>query len=603
LSTYTVPYSFIGGTKASADEVNKNFSYITEILDSMNAAQYPFCVNSANRSRNNVEDLFAYSGSIVTSKVGGIYDEARITTGSGTSLTVTDSAKTTVTPTTYKSIVPVLKSSKQDDINCATTSEASGYEAWHAFDKDENTYWGSFVGVNSADLAITFSQRYNVSQYYVKTLTAASWTLEGSNDQSVWTELDSYSVEEASGILRSVSVSGNYNVFRLSVTVSGSNYQIRIAEFDLYEEDSTGSLRKDETQILYLGAKELRSYANKFFVQEAQPAGIQAYDSLIPEMKSNVVPAGYTISASSYTAQNPPYAATDNNIGTTWEATSTSDKYTWFQVQLPNRATAKVCKLTLGSEASAVNKAIRNGRLLGSNNAVTWVTLYDIEDLEWTSVGESKYLYFTDNDTQYSYYRLEGKAPFASLAEFQLYEYSASGEYMLGEASLDDVWFSTVDPHEASIYVGSSAWAPFDLVPAGEVDIDSTGAITEVRTYPYDQNGFNVNAFTTKDFAGNVVTYDSFQSLYGETGCVQLPNKFLLQWGRTYGGNTTLFPVTFPNSIFGVFVSPIATSGAVGSTVTSVSTSGFTAVNAVQSATSQMTIQSNVQNYWFAIGR
>lgn len=595
MTTYSVPNIFVAGTKASAEEVNANFSYITTILDSMSAAKYPFCVNFANRNSKEEEDLFSYSSATVTSKIGDSFSSATFTTGSGIPTTINTGSSTTLTSTAYNSIVPAMTSTVQGSVTCSTTSEASGNESWHAFDKNEETYWGSFVGVTSASLAISFETRQLVRAYYIKILAPAEWILEGSNDESNWTVLDSYSAAEASTILRTIEVPGNYNIYRITANVL-SGFQVQVAELDFYIRDAAGLLKLPETQIIYLGSSGIEGRANKFFRQVAPPAIKTLYDAVIPTMTSNLVPAGYEISASSYDAFTAPYLATDKKENTYWQATDTLNDV-WFQVQIPNAVAAKVCKLTIPQTSDSFNKAIMNGILEGSNNGSTWTTLYTLNDLIWNYSGETKYLYFTENVTKYSYYRLSGPAPFAALAEFQLYIEAANGEYLLGEAEAGDVWFRSAEPYGAYSLESTLTWTGFDLVPAGEADLNSNGSITDIRTYAYNQNGFNINADTPKESAGNIVTYDSYVTHFGDSGYMILPNNSVIQWGFADSGESVIFPAVFPHKVFTVIVSAEDETGLIVANVNSVTNAGFTVVNSKSNAEAN-----GIKNYWFAIG-
>lgn len=595
MATYSLPYQFTAGTKASADEVNANFSYLADILEGMNAARYPFCVNSGNKDSLGNEDLFSYTGAKVTTKIGGNYDTVLYTTGAGVPTSITSSTSLTLTSASYASIVPTMSSTVSGTVTCSTNSEASGHESWRAFDKSEDSYWGSFIGVTTAELAISFNERHLVRGYYLKVLAPAEWTLEGSNDETSWTVLDSYSVAEASTVLRMLDNIGNYNVFRLSINAINDEMQIKIAEFDLYVKDANGDLKVPETQILYLGSSGLEAASGKFFRQKTKPAGKAMYEAVIPAMSSNLVPDGYIISASSFTSVNPPYYATDRSEESYWEANSNSSDV-WFQVQLPNAIAAKVCKITLGNHDEALNEVLLNGTLSASNNGATWTTLCTLKDLTWNHNNESKYLYFVDNKTKYSYYRLTGESPFGSLAEFQLFVQSDDGEYLLGEADVGDVWFNISEPYAAQIYLDTNTWEAYDLVPAGEADLDSSGQIIEVRTYPYDQNGFNINANATKDSAGNVVTYDSYVSHFGEAGYVTLPNGLIMQWGSATSGESVIFPAVFPHKVFSVTANAISETG-VACTMSKVSTTGFTLINGRSSSAVD-----NVTSYWFAVG-
>lgn len=590
MSKYEVPYIFRAGTKASAEEVNSDFEYIASILDNIGTARYPFCVNYGQRNKKGLEDLFEYSGSEVKTKTGPKYQDFAYTDGYGSSRTFEAQSSTIVHPTKYSSIIPMMTSDIIGEFSCAATSEEAGHESYHAFDKNIDSYWGSFIGVTNATLAIALDAQYVADYYYIKVLTPGSWTLEASNDDRTWVLLDEYSVAEPSTITRKLDIKGQFQTYRINMTVYNDTYQIMIAEFDLYEKAAAGDLGFNETQILYATPDGLEAINNKYFVQDTQPVGVANYKCIIPEMVSNLIPDGYRISASSFSAENPPYLATDRQDSSYWEATNQSAQV-WFQVQVPNSVNAKACKLTLSPNNDALEKALINGSLLGSNNGLTWTTLYTFKNLEWSRASESKFFYFSDNETKFTYYRLVGEAPFASLGEFQLFALDSNGEYVLGQAFIGDVWFKCTEPFECYRYVGSNSWTTYLGAPAGEVRLDSDGQIVTVETYPYNQNGYNINGLTTKKNSGNIVTYDSYSSYLNSSGYTVLPSKLIIQWGTAEGSQQILYPMTFPNAVFSVIANPVSSSPDVSSHTSNVNKSGF-----------MLQSDENIKSYWIAIG-
>lgn len=80
----------------------------------------------------------------------------------------------------------------------ASASTAPG-DAWKAFDGDDTTAWAK-AGVHSGILGYKFTSAQTVTRYTIKMLSSVSyaaprdWTLEGSNDNSTWTVLDTQSL-------------------------------------------------------------------------------------------------------------------------------------------------------------------------------------------------------------------------------------------------------------------------------------------------------------------------------------------------------------------------------------------------------------------------
>lgn len=585
MSTYSVPNTFIPGTKASADEVNENFSYIADILGNVGIAKYPFCVNSGKRDSNGKETLVTYSEATAT--FNSNRDVVQYTDGFCVPKETEKSHSIALSPTSYSAIIPAMASDIDGNFTCMASSVEVGHEAWHAFDKDIDTYWGSFVGVTDASLIVDVSSRYVISAYYVKALAACSWELYGSNDQIEWTLIDEFGVSEATAITRKVESLGNYKSYKLQVKAEGNSYQIRIAEFDLYEKSETGFTKLAESQNIFAGAEGMEAYPNKIFRQSKTPAPFKYYEAVIPAMTSNLVPDGYVISASSFTANTAPYLATDKDVTTYW-STDDNINEAWFQVQIPNGLIVNACKISAPLEPTMLEKAIMNGKIQGSNNGATWFDLHVIEDLIWHYPGEIKYFFFA-NSTKFTYYRVVGPAPFGAIGEFQLFREEGNGEYYIGEAKADDIWFKHTEPYEAKKLSVDGFWEDYKLVPVAIADLNSAGVIQSLKNFPYNQNGYNITGLCTKDTAGNVVTYDSYISHFGNIGHIMLPNNFILQWGKAHGTETVIFPVAFPHKELSI-------------TVNSINDNVQAGVNAP--STSSFTINGDLgtEYYWIAIG-
>lgn len=589
---YKIPYTFQSGTKANPDEVNANFKYLIDSLGGVTASRNPFCINIANKNSAENPDLFSYEADKLLPKIGGAYADLIYTSADGTSVSMTSAEAVSVLSTKYESIFPTMISNEMDSISIATSSEDSNHPGWFACDKNADSYYASFIGTTTASLSVHILERKIAKFYRLKTLTAASWKLEASNDFHDWIILDEYATSEASEITRLLEVPGNYNTYKVTVSAISGMFQVQIAEFDMFEESATGTVTLDEIQNIYIDSTGLECLNNKCFRQEKKPVGVKTYDSIIPKMESNLVPDGYVVTASSQTAVNAAYLAMDRENGSYWEASESEDT-TWIQIQIPNPLIAKACKLTVGS---SLEKSITSGRILGSNNGSTWAELRVITDLVWNYEGETKYLYFDGNNERYTYYRLEGAAPFTTLSEFQLFSESTNGEYLLGEAQSGDIWFNLLD---SSMQYVNGNWESYSKVPAGAVSVSSEGKITAVSTLPYNQNGASISSVTSKENAGNIVTYDSYTSHLGAPGYVILPNNLIIQWGTARSWEDCKFPITFPHKLLSIVASAQTQSGAVGATISKSSNSGFTIHNSIYT---DVEAPQELDNYWIGIG-
>lgn len=155
-----------------------------------------------------------------------------------------------------------------------------------------------------------------------------------------------------------------------------------------------------------------------------------------------------------------------------------------------------------------------------------------------------------------------------------------------------DVWLNTsIQPIKAIKYTSGSDEEFLD-VPLGKVVITNS-AITTLTTFPYNQNGYDINTLS------EAVTYTNS---FAANGYTKLPNGLTLQWGTitpSSGTNlvTITFPLAFPNACFWA--------DRVNNT-----SNGATSVNWVDAIVSksatQMTFYSDVNflgnAQWFALG-
>ena len=126
----------------------------------------------------------------------------------------------------------------------------------NAFDGNPNNFWRSASGtgthyiqidLGTAATALSYSLRFNT-----ETLgeTPASWTLQGSNDNSTWTNLDPRTLPSPLFEVHafSIATSGSYRYYRLSCVTSGSN--IQIGSFRLFSANLISTVNFSEIQFM-----------------------------------------------------------------------------------------------------------------------------------------------------------------------------------------------------------------------------------------------------------------------------------------------------------------------------------------------------------------
>lgn len=192
-----------------------------------------------------------------------------------------------------------------------------------------------------------------------------------------------------------------------------------------------------------------------------------------------------------------------SNTNGSWTTISTHNNNirttnTWGSLGVNPNAYYKYYKISFTSNAANTNISIQKIRLTGTyvsthtGGRVTFTgtviattaqgenfTANEIKDLDLSSVTASKvYIYLGRNG-----------APTYTAGVLHV-SATTPTEFAAG-----DVWFKTLEPLATYQYL-NSAWNEINLAPVGEVDMDGTGKITAVTTYPYNQNGYTVNTGT-----------------------------------------------------------------------------------------------------------
>jgi len=287
------------------------------------------------------------------------------------------------------------------------SSENASYPVWRAFNRSvAGTYdaWITAGSVPTGWVKIKYPNYACVNSYSITSRMDASapgaspknWTLEGSNNDSTWTVLDTRINISGWGVLDSKNFYFvNYNsylYYRLTVTANNGHSDMGIAEINY------------------------------------------GFNILTPTMSSNTVPAPYEVSYSSqYDGNYTGWKAFNKvNIGSyqTW-LTVTGTVTGWIQIKLASSQKVNLYKVTTWSDSSQNNTAPKVWTFEGSNNGSTWVVLdSQTNQINWL-VDEVRSFYLTI-DTSYQYYRLNitannGNASYTNVSELSLqYTYEPS---------------------------------------------------------------------------------------------------------------------------------------------------------------------------------
>lgn len=604
MTNYKVPYAFEGGTAASPSRINSNFNYITDIMQGFISSQTPFCISTGNRDERGIEDLFALNAGRIEAKIGGQYPDATFSLANGSPKRVTALEPLDVFGSTYINRVPYLEDYSDDLATVNTTSELAGNPVWKAFDGDLATEWITQEGVVGADINITLAEAKLVTKYrvYSNPLTSdgstwpSSWNLYGSVNGTEWELLDSVVGAENTYDPYEIEKPGRYKYFIYRVITNHGGIDTRVGVFGLYAPDPDGNIYMAETQTIYMGESELKSTTGKLFSSPCRPEPRNYYNDLVPAMTSNTVPAGYTASASSTEEDAYAYLACDKNPESYWKAFEVEGAF--WQLQLPklSRINSFAIKIKTIKGETEGPKTVK---LSGSIDAVSWTPILEATDLVW-GVDELKTFYLGTLSEEYLHFRIEGKE-LVTLAEVHLYRSDENGSYYNGDAETGDIWFDSSEPHVSQILNENREWVDFPYVPAGIVEFADNGSPVKVYTLPFAQNGININSQTTKDYAGNIVTNDQFESSINNNGYVQLPNGLLIQWGLSIGWTAIVFPKAFQVGVFSVNVTPMTTDAYISAAVPNASRETMTIHNGYYD--DGMRAVSNIANYWIAIGK
>jgi hypothetical protein len=141
--------------------------------------------------------------------------------------------------------VPLMTAATTDGVSVTDSGNlGAGYEGWRAFDNNSNTRWG--VAATSGILSVTLAAAKIIAGYSIRARNDSylidspkDWTLEGSNNGSDWTVLDtqagvtSWSMNERKEF--AVSSPTSYLCYRLNISSNQSGTDTSVSEVELLE--------------------------------------------------------------------------------------------------------------------------------------------------------------------------------------------------------------------------------------------------------------------------------------------------------------------------------------------------------------------------------
>jgi alpha-tubulin suppressor-like RCC1 family protein len=227
-------------------------------------------------------------------------------------------------------------------------TSAQSIHSWNTytvFDKNLNgDSWHTSNGNTTGTLKIQFPVSMVLGSYSLYHRTTGDtnmgpkdWTIEGSNDGSTWTIIDTQTTQDmssygssANGYIRTYTVSGNttkYSYYRIVVTANnGQGNYLSIGEWKIFEPipDNTSTIKKD-------GAAFATTTSNTVYIRDtgtytAEVRGSGAYVTEVSKVVSGSI-SSPTLAQTSLTLTN----ASKNlpTLTNTYALSGSSNEYTW----------------------------------------------------------------------------------------------------------------------------------------------------------------------------------------------------------------------------------------------------------------------------------
>lgn len=289
----------------------------------------------------------------------------------------------------------------------ASTQFSGTFAPWKAFDNAAGSgqYWlaNTSTGTLQVDVGPGCYATLNSYQIRVNTIPEPNrapkdFKMQGSNDGSSWTDLDTQTNQTAwtSGQTRTFtlgSTSAAYRYFRLNISANNGDSLVQVAE-------------------LFLD-------------------GTLTQQFLVSLMTANNAPSPFVASASSTFSTNSPYRAFDRSFD------SLSDRWMgsgsgvdWLKIDL-GTVRAIVTGYLINIRSSEPNRAPKDWTLEGSNDDSSWNTVHTVTgETGWGTTNYRTYIPTTQT-TEYRYWRINitannTDATFTQIGELMMFGTSSA---------------------------------------------------------------------------------------------------------------------------------------------------------------------------------
>lgn len=280
--------------------------------------------------------------------------------------------------------VPVMTSNTTPSGTASAINQYSNdYAAWKAFDGNDSSAWlssaGSSTSYSNLYVGYTFTEAKIIRSYYVKfksEVTACTYKLQGSNDDTNWTDIGSTSTKlDGLNYVVNDTAYTSYRLFIVSQTTSSTSYNGgRVTTLQFYE---NADVTSDADAMRMLGKYDYACEAllanNTWASAIANSTYFESVLNVkVPTMTSNTAPYGEA-GASSSSSGRPPYQAFNGKTynasdGTTFwiGANAGQAAYVYYQFTQP----VNVVKTKHATMAGSTGTP--NMKWMYSDDGTTW---------------------------------------------------------------------------------------------------------------------------------------------------------------------------------------------------------------------------------------
>jgi len=415
------------GTDSLTLDLGAQADYAPHNMTSNNAP-FPY-IASASSTSGSQAPYAAFDGNTANPWIG---------TGGGTDYIELDLGGAAVSPHNMSS------NSAPSPFVAAASSNYPSYDPYHAFDgavgggqywigTGSGTDWLSLdLGSGNATILVTYSIQANTIPE--PTRSPKNWTMQGSNDNSTWTTVDTRTNETSwsSGEVRTYTCATQttaYRYFRVNITANnGDATYTDIGELSLFG-SVTRSQALDHYSIRFStnGAEPVNRGPKNWTMQGSNDG--TSWTTLDTQTNQTSWTTGLTRTYTPASATVYRYyklSITANNGDATF--TSIGEMYLYSSATNPNAKIMLSYAVEVATGGEPTNRAPKTWTMQGSTDQVTWHTLDTQSSQTGWSAGELRtFNCATPTSVAYEYYKLSitannGDATNTDVAEMYMYD-------------------------------------------------------------------------------------------------------------------------------------------------------------------------------------